>query len=45
MDLILQEYVNNCPACIQVSKLDHRLDPTKSILISDPDFEYQFDLT
>jgi len=43
MDLILQEYVNNYLVCLQVSKLDHRLDPTKPILILDPDYAYQFD--
>jgi hypothetical protein len=27
MDLVLEEYVNNCPVCVQTSKTEHRLDP------------------
>lgn len=42
MDLILQDYVNNFPVCIQVSKSDHRLDPIEPILVTGTDYAYQF---
>ena len=45
MDLVLEEYVNNCPVCVQTSKTDHRLDPVISIYVDGPDTRYVFDIT
>ena len=45
MDSILQDYVNNCPVYIHVSKSDHRLVPIKPILVEGLDYAFQFDLT
>ena len=45
IDNIIQDYVNNCPACIQISRSIHREDPIKSLNADGPDNIYEFDIT
>ena len=45
IDLLLQEYVTNCPVCCQNSHNSKRNDPVKSINIDGPDYRYVFDIT
>lgn len=45
MDSMLQDYVNNCPVCVQVTRSEHRLDPIKSINAEGPDNIYEFDIS
>ncbi len=43
IDSIFEEYVNNCPVCVQSSRTIHRLDPVRSIPINGPDYRYIID--
>ena len=45
IDLLLQEYVTNCPICCQNSRNSKRNDPVKSIIIDGPYYRYVLDIT
>ena len=45
LNVIIEEYISNCPACVQTARTMHRLDPIKSITVDGPNFRYEFDLT
>ena len=42
---LFEEYISNCPLCIQSSRTIHRIDPVKSINVDVPNIRYEFDLT
>ena len=39
-----EEYVNNCPVCVQSSRTIHRTNPVKSINVNGPNIRYEFDI-
>ena len=45
LNSLIEEYVGNCPVCVQTSRTQHRLDPVKSININGPNYRYEFDIT
>ena len=45
LNSLIEQYVGNCPVCVQTSKTQHRLDPVKSININGPNCRYEFDIT
>ena len=45
LEILLEEYVNNCPVCTQNSRVKRREDPIKSIEFNGPDYAYTFDIT
>ena len=45
IDNIIKDYVNNCPACIQITRTIHREDLIKSLHADGPDNIYEFDIT
>lgn len=42
---LIEEYVSNCPVCIQSSRTIHRTNPVKFINVNGPNISYKFDLT
>ena len=45
LNSLFEEYISNCPLCIQSSRTIHRIDPVKSINVDGPNVRYEFDLT
>ena len=45
LNSLIEEYVSNCPVCVQNSKTVHRMDPVKAINVDGPNQRYEFDLT
>ena len=45
IDVLLEDYVRDCPVCCQTSKDLKRMDPIKSIEVESPDSRYVFDIT
>lgn len=45
MDSLIQEYIKNCPICVQTGRSEHRLDPILPICVDGPDNRYQFDVS
>lgn len=45
LNSLIEEYVSNCPVCVQSSRTVHRTDPVKSININGPNIRYEFDLS
>lgn len=45
IDNIIQDYVSNCPVCIQISRSILRENPIKSLNADGPDNIYEFDIT
>ena len=45
LDTIIQEYIKNCPICVQTGRTIHRMDPIHPIIVEGPDIRYQFNLT
>ena len=45
LEILLEEYVNNCQVCTQNSRVKRREDPIKSIEFNGPDYAYTFDIT
>ena len=45
LNSVIEEYANNCPACVQNSKTFHRMEPVKAINVDGPNQKYEFDLT
>jgi hypothetical protein len=44
LNSLIEEYVSNCPVCVQSSRTVHRTDPVKSINVNGPNIRYEFDL-
>ena len=42
---IIEDYVSNCPICVQTSRTIHRMEPVKSINMIGPNIRYEFNLT
>ena len=45
LNSLIEEYVSNCPVCVQSSRTIHRTDQVKSINVNGPNIRYEFDLT
>ena len=45
LNSLIEEYISNCPVCVQSSRTIHRIDPVKSINVDGPNVGYEFDLT
>ena len=45
LNSLIEEYISNCPVCVQSSRTIHRIDPVKSINVDGPNVRYEFDLT
>ncbi len=44
LDSLLQEYIKNCPICVQTGPSEHRF-PIHPIFVDGPDIRYQFDVS
>lgn len=42
---IIEDYVSNCPICVQTSRTIHRMEAVKSINMDRLNIRYEFDLT
>jgi len=42
---LIEDYVSNCPVCVQTTKIIHRTEPVKSLSVNGPNYRYEFDLT
>ena len=45
LDYLVQEYINNCPVCVQTSLTIYRLNPIHPIIVNGPDIRYEFNIT
>ena len=42
---IIEDYVSNCPICVQTMRTVHRNEPVHAICVNGPNVRYEFDLT